>query len=101
VQHERLALNLGFSEPWLREVSSLKMKGSSELSETELLVQKLALAVVDRNGHETETELKEVTKAIGHKEAVAVLMLVGRYVMHALIANCLALKPPVSSPLDS
>ena len=101
VQHERLALNLGFSEPWLREVISLKMKGSSELSETELLVQKLALAVVDRNGHETETELKEVTKAIGHKEAVAVLMLVGRYVMHALIANCLALKPPVSSPLDS
>jgi len=101
VQHERLALSLGFSEPWLREVISLKTKGGGHLSETELLVQQLAMGVLERNGHETETELKEVIKAIGHKEAVAVLMLIGRYVMHALIANCLALKPPVISPLDS
>src|SRR5207247_1796991 len=78
VQHERLALKLGFSEAWVREVISLKMQTSGELSETELLVQQLAIAVVDRNGHETETELKEVTKAVGHKEAVAVLMLIGR-----------------------
>jgi len=27
-------------------------------------------------------------------------MLIGRYVMHALIANSLALEPPVSSPLE-
>lgn len=101
VQHERLSLNLGFSEAWVREVIALKAKTGGQLSETELLVQQLVIVMLERGGHETEPELEQVIKAIGHKEAVAVLMLVGRYVMHALIANCLALKPPVSSPLDS
>jgi hypothetical protein len=32
--------------------------------------------------------------------AVGILMLTGRYVMHALIANSLALEPPVTSPLE-
>ena len=57
------------------------------------------MAVLERNGLETEIELKKVIKAIGHKDAVAVLMLIGRYVMHSLIANSLGLKPPVGSPL--
>ena len=99
VQHERLSLKLGFSEAWVREVISLKTVGDSQLSETELQVQQLTMAVLERNGLETETELKRVIKAIGHKDAVAVLMLIGRYVMHALIANSLGLKPPVGSPL--
>ncbi len=101
VQHERLAFKLGFSEAWIRAVISLKAKPGGELSATELLAQQLALAVLERQGHETNTELEEVIKAIGHKQAVAVLMLIGRYVMHALITNCLALKPPVSSRLSS
>jgi len=101
VQHERLALKLGFSERWVREIISLEAKARGELSEMELLVQQLALAVLERDGHDTKTELEEVIKAIGHKETIAVLMLVGRYVMHALIANTLALKPPVSSPIGS
>src|SRR5438132_14065645 len=101
VQHERLALKLGFSEAWIREVSSLKAKPGGELSGTELRAQQLALAVLERQGHETSTELEEVIKATGHKQAVAVLMLIGRYVMHAVITNCLALKPPVSSPLSN
>ena len=100
VQHERLALTLGFSEAWIREVISLKEKAGGELSPSELRVQQLAVAVLERQGHETKTELEEVIKVIGHKQAVAVLMLIGRYVMHALIANCLALEPPVSSPLE-
>ena len=99
VQHERLSLKLGFSEAWVREVISFKAKTGGELSETELHVQQLAMAVLERNGHDAETELETMIKAIGHKEAVAVLMLIGRYSMHALIANSLALKPPVRSPL--
>jgi alkylhydroperoxidase family enzyme len=101
VQHERLALKLGFSEAWVCEVISLKAKAGGQLSAPELLVQKLALVVLERDGHETKTELDEVIKAIGHKQVIAVLMLIGRYVMHALIANCLALEPPVSSPLEA
>ena len=102
VQHERLSLKLGFSEAWIREVTSLLSKSEGNLlSEGEVVVQKLALAVIERGGHETGVELEEVVKGIGHEQGIGVLMLIGRYVMHALIANSLALKPPVSSPLET
>ncbi len=99
VQHERLSLKLGLSEAWLREVTSLLTRRGGNLSEIEVVVQELVLAVVERGGHKTGAELEEVVTAIGHEQGIAVLMLIGRYVMHALIANSLALKPPVSSPL--
>ena len=101
VQHERLSLKLGFSEAWVREVLRLAPGESGELSTNERLVQKLTLAVLERRGHNTSAELEAVVEAIGHKQAVAVLLLVGRYVMHALVANCLALEPPVTSPLEA
>ncbi len=101
VQHERLALKLGFGEEWVREVLSLEANDRSRLSPEELLVQRFCIAVLDRDGHETTADFESVIKAIGYKDAVAVLMLIGRYVMHALIANSLALEPPVTSPLDS
>jgi alkylhydroperoxidase family enzyme len=99
VQHERLALKLGFSEAWVREVISLEAKKAGKLSPEEVLVQRFVTAVLERNGHDTTAEFDSVIEALGYKDAVAVLMLVGRYVMHALIANCLALQPPVTSPL--
>ena len=98
VQHERLALKLGFTESWIREVESLNPKADGERSPTECRVQELTLATVERQGHGIKRELEEVIKDIGHKPAVAILMLIGRYVMHALIANSLELKPPVTSP---
>src|SRR5919202_464438 len=61
---------------------------------------KHALAVIERQGHDTTSELEAVIKAIGHEQAIAVLMLIGRYMMHALIVNSLALEPPVTSPLE-
>jgi len=99
VQHERLSLKLGLSEAWVREVVSLLSNRKGNLSETELVVRKFVLAVIERGGHETGAELEEVVKAIGHEKGIGVLMLIGRYVMHALIANSLSLKPPVTSPL--
>ena len=99
VQHERLSLKLGLGEAWVREVGSLSSNRDGNLSENEVVVQKFVLAVIERGGHETGAELEEVVKAIGHEKGIGVLMLIGRYVMHALIANSLALKPPVTSPL--
>ncbi len=99
VQHERLSLKLGFSEAWVREVCSLLAKRGGNLSDNEVTAQKLVLAVIERGGHDTGAELEELVKAIGHEQSIAVLMLIGRYVMHAMIANSLALKPPVRSPL--
>ncbi|MGH9969560.1 MAG: carboxymuconolactone decarboxylase family protein [Pyrinomonadaceae bacterium] len=99
IQHERLALKLGFSEAWVREVLALRANIGSEITESEVLVQKLVKGMLARQGHDTTEEMEAVIEAIGHEQTVAVLMLTGRYVMHALIANSLALEAPVNSPL--
>lgn len=101
VQHERLSLKLGFGESWLREVLSLQADGNGVLSEQELAIQRLVMAVIARQGHDTAAELEVVVRAIGPEKAVAVLMMIGRYVTHALIVNALNLAPPVPSPLEN
>jgi len=99
VQHERLSLKLGFGESWVRGVISLKVDGSGGMSEAEILAQKLTLAVIERRGHNAGVELEAVIKAIGHEQGIAILMLIGRYITHALIVNSLSLAPPGPSPL--
>ncbi len=99
VQHEHLALKLGFGETWLREVLALRAQPSATVSEPEAVLQRFVMAVVNRHGHGCETELESMVKAIGSAQAIAVMMLIGRYVTHALIVNTLALAPPVPSPL--
>ena len=54
--------------------------------------------MVHRNGHNTNAELETVIRLIGVPRTIAVLMLVGRYMSHALIVNSLNLAPPVASP---
>jgi alkylhydroperoxidase family enzyme len=100
VQHERLSLKLGFSEDWVREVLSLSSNGHGALSKQELLVQRLAIAAIDRKGHDVAQELEPVIKSLGPVMTIAILMLIGRYVSHAMIANALNLAPPVPSPLE-
>jgi alkylhydroperoxidase family enzyme len=95
VQHERLCHKLGFSEEWLSEVLSLRTEGHQFLTERERLVQRLAVCVIERGGRHTSPEFAAVTQAIGPKQAIAVLMLIGRYMSHALIVNTLDLTPPV------
>jgi hypothetical protein len=94
IQHERLALKLGFSHEWLQEVLSLCANGYNHLSEVERLVQHLALSAVQRGGRKTGAELDAVVEAIGPAQAVAVLMLIGRYMSHAVMVNSLNLAPP-------
>ncbi len=101
VQHERLSLKLGFGESWVKGVLSLGNANGGSLSESEAAVQQLVAAVIRRNGHGTKPELERVATLLGHKEAIAILMLIGRYVTHAFIVSCLALKPPVASPITS
>ena len=101
VQHERLSLKLGFGEKWVREVLSLSANGNGALSEQELLVQQLVVAVIHRKGHDTTRELEAVVKSIGPAMTIAVLMLIGRYMSHAMIVNSLNLDAPVPSPLES
>lgn len=100
VQHERLSLKLGFGEDWLREVLSLFGDRGGQLSEQEVLVQRLVVAAINRKGHDVTPELEPVVRSLGPAMTIAVLMLVGRYVSHALIANALNLAAPVPSPLE-
>lgn len=59
----------------------------------------MTLAVIEGRGHNINVDLEAMIKAIGHEQAIAILMLIGRYVTHALIVNSLNLAPPVPSPL--
>lgn len=97
-QHERLSLKLGFGEAWIRAVEALDPERST-LDASARVVQALTLAVIRRRGHGTSRELAAVVEAIGHEQAIAVLMQIGRYVAHALMVNALGLEPPVASPL--
>jgi alkylhydroperoxidase family enzyme len=99
-QHERLSIKLGFGEDWIRAVETLEPDHAA-IGETERRVQTLTLAVIRRHGHQTAGELELVVACIGHEQAIAVLMLIGRYVTHALMVNALELQPPVPSPLES
>lgn len=99
VQHERLSLKLGYSEQWIRGILRVTPDAVPELSEQEREVQRFTIALVERNGHNTGAELETVISLIGAANTIAVLMLVGRYLSHALIVNTLKLAPPVSSPL--
>jgi alkylhydroperoxidase family enzyme len=101
VQHERLSLKLGFGEAWVREVLARSPSDSStSLSEPERAAQSLALAVLERGGRDTRRELVAAVKAVGPEQAVALLLLIGRYTCHAQFVNCLELAPPVASPLE-
>jgi alkylhydroperoxidase family enzyme len=100
VQHERLCLKLGFSEEWVRAVLSLSPDGKGLLSEQEVVVQRLAAAAMERKGHQTTRELEAVIQSIGAAQSIAVLLLIGRYMCHAIIVNSLNLDAPVPSPLE-
>ncbi len=100
-QHERLCIKLGFDKNWVREINALAPARGALLRADERAVQAFAMAVVSRNGREVEKEFDAVAQAVGAEYAVAVIMLIGRYVMHALIANALALTPPVPSIFEN
>lgn len=100
-QHERLSLKLGYHEPWIREVEACNPTCASSLTDAERAVQTLTLAVLRRYGKGTADELESVVRTIGPAQAIAVLMLIGRYVTHGLMVNALSLSPPVPSPLSS
>ena len=96
-----MALQLDAARPFQGPDRGAESPARPELSDAERRVQALTLAVIRRHGHRTSGELESVVASIGHEQALAVLMLIGRYVTHALMVNCLELQPPVASPLEN
>ncbi len=96
-QHERLSEKLGFGRDWIAAVNRLAPDAPSPMSEAERAMQRLAIAVVEQRGHDVTPVLEAVIDCIGPAQAMAVLFLIGRYVMHAYVVNALHLAPPVPS----
>ncbi|MGH7708216.1 MAG: hypothetical protein ACREM8_03230 [Vulcanimicrobiaceae bacterium] len=96
-QHERLCAKLGFSRDWIRGVLALDPDRAPELSADDRIVQRLTLALLARAGKDCAADRDAAIAALGPPETVALLMLVGRYSMHATIVNALELAPPVAS----
>jgi alkylhydroperoxidase family enzyme len=96
-QHERLSQKLGFGIEWIAAVNRLDPEMPGPMNEDDRAVQRLAMSVIDRRGREVDRELDAVIGRIGPQQAMAVLFLIGRYVLHAYVVNALKLKPPVSS----
>jgi hypothetical protein len=96
-QHERLCEKLGFGRVWIAAIIALRPEEGAALSDLDRTVQRLAIASVASGGRGVGAELAAVTAAVGHRQAAAVLMLIGRYQMQALMINALGLAPPVPS----
>jgi alkylhydroperoxidase family enzyme len=96
VQHERLALKLGFTEA---EVRALVTEGASheDFAPEERAAVKLARQVRTAGGGECPA-YEELERLVGEKVSVGCLMAAVRYLAHATMANTWGLAPPVSSP---
>jgi hypothetical protein len=99
-QHEQLSVKLGFGLEWVAAVSRLQPLHGSELEEDERAVQRLTLACLAKHGKGVAKELDEVIELIGPERAIAVLMSIGRYMVHGLVVNALDLKAPVPSVFE-
>lgn len=96
-QHERLCIKLGFAQDWVRAVELLDPENQPLLSEAERAAQAYALVAMERFGQQCGNEFERVLDALPVSEAIGVLMLVGRYITHAIAVNTLALVPPKPS----
>lgn len=95
-QHERLCRTLGFADDWIRAVLTLQ-PDHLDLADDERAAQALAIAMIRSQGKAAAADLAAVTDLLGAPAAVAILLLVGRYVTHSLMVNALELAPPVAS----
>lgn len=96
-QHERLCVRLGYDVNWIIEVEQLKPESASLISADEKSVQHYVIAAVETRGLNAQTEFSEMLALLGPEQAMTVVMLVGRYITHALTVNTLELAPPVPS----
>lgn len=96
-QHERLSVRLGFGRDWVAAVNVLSPGSQPMLADEEVLVQQLVLSVLETQGRGSAGAFRSLVAAIGQPQAVAVLLLTGRYFVHTSFVNTLELEPPVPS----
>ena len=99
-QHERLSVRLGLGRDWVAAVNASAPDSQSAMSEDERHLQELVLCVLESNGRHASELFEERVERCGAEQAMAILMVIGRYVVHGLIVNTLTLEPPVPSIFD-
>jgi hypothetical protein len=96
-QHERLCVRLGFGREWIAAVERLAPGSAPQMSSAEQAAQRYAMAAIDSRGRKCQDEFRALAALVSPGEAIAIVMLVGRYITHALLVNTLELAPPVPS----
>jgi hypothetical protein len=99
-QHERLSIRRGYGQGWLEAVERLAPDGQAALAPDEIVVQTYVLKALERAGTGSAEAFGAVVTALGHEQAIAVMMVVGRYITHGLFVNTLELDPPVPSVFE-
>jgi hypothetical protein len=99
-QHERLSLRLGFGREWVAQVNALDPPAAVHLSGEEQRLQRFILAVLNHKGKGARREFEQLVAELGPEQSTASLLVIGRYVVHALIVNTLDLAPPVPSVFE-
>jgi alkylhydroperoxidase family enzyme len=99
-QHERLCVRLGFGRDWIGDVERLDPEHATLLSTAERAVQAYVRAAIASRGLDAQAEFERLAALLPPGQAVAVAMLVGRYITHALVVNTFRLAPPVPSIWD-
>lgn len=96
-QRERLCVRRGFGRDWVAAVNALRPDADSVLTGEERSVQRLTLRTLETHGNGTGELFEGIVHSLGPRSAIAILMVIGRYVAHGLIVNTLGLRPPVPS----
>jgi hypothetical protein len=99
IQHERLALRLGFTETEVRAVTAGALERCGSFTEAEVSAAKLAAGIVHSHGRACAPESGRLVALLGDAGAVACVMTAARYLAHAAMSNTWRLQAPVPSPL--
>ena len=96
-QHERLSVKLGLPREWIAQVTKLDPAAADALTEAERAAQIYALAALRNRAIGVEREFETFASLVSPSEAMAFVLLIGRYITHAIVVNTLQLAPPVPS----
>jgi hypothetical protein len=96
-QHERLSVRSGFGREWVAEVERLAPDAPSLMTPAECAAQRYTLAALAGDLALTRKAFDALATHFSPDQAIAILMLVGRYWTHALGVNTLGLAAPVPS----
>src|SRR5262245_2909785 len=96
-QHERLGAQRR-SRDWVFAVEQLDPAASDgALDARDRQAQEVVLAVLMHHGHDSRPVVEAYARRHGASEAIALLLLIGRYLAHSAVVNALELRAPVPS----